>query len=78
MTFYTGNKFPQWSNNLFVASLKFELLVRLELDGTRVTKEERLLKGELGRIRDVQTGPDGYLYLLTDEDNGKLVRLMPQ
>jgi glucose/arabinose dehydrogenase len=78
MTFYTGNKFPQWRNNLFVASLKFELLVRLELDGTRVTKEERLLEGKLGRIRDVQTGPDGYLYLLTDEDNGKLVRLMPQ
>jgi len=78
MAFYTGNKFPQWRNNLFIGSLKFELLVRLELDGRRVIKEERLLKGQLGRIRDVSTGPDGYLYLLTDEGNGKLVQLIPK
>jgi len=77
MAFYTGDKFPQWRGNLFVGSLKFRLLVRLELDGEKVIKEERLLRDHIGRIRDVRMGPDGYLYLLTDEANGKLVRLEP-
>jgi len=77
MAFYTGDKFPQWRNSLFIGSLKFELLVRLELNGTRIVNEERLLKEELGRIRDVHAGPDGYLYLLTDARNGKLVQLTP-
>jgi glucose/arabinose dehydrogenase len=77
MTFYTADKFPEWKGNLFVGSLKFQLLVRLELKGNKVVREERLLKGKLGRIRDVRTGPDGYIYLLTDEPNGKLVRLEP-
>lgn len=77
MDFYTGDKWPQWRDNLFIGSLKFELLVRLELDGTKVVREARLLEGALGRIRAVRTGPDGYLYLLTDQGNGKLVRLMP-
>jgi glucose/arabinose dehydrogenase len=53
------------------------MLVRLKLDGEKVLKEERLLKGVLGRIRDVRVGPDGYLYLLTDESNGVLARLEP-
>jgi len=78
MAFYTGNKFPQWRGNLFVGALKFQLLVRLELEGNHIKKEHRLLKGELGRIRDVRQGPDGYLYLLTDESNGRLVRLEPR
>jgi glucose/arabinose dehydrogenase len=77
MAFYTADKFPQWKGNLFVGSLKFRLLVRLELDGSKVIKEERLLKDKIGRIRDVRSGPDGYLYLLTDAGNGKLVRLEP-
>jgi glucose/arabinose dehydrogenase len=77
MAFYTGNRFPQWQGNLFVGSLKFGLLVRLELDGERVVAEERLLDGRYGRIRDVVQGPDGLLYLLTDEPNGKLLRLSP-
>jgi glucose/arabinose dehydrogenase len=77
MTFYDGDKFPRWRGNLFIGSLKFRLLVRLRLDGNKVVEEERLLKDRLGRIRDVRTGPDGYLYLLTDADNGKLVRLEP-
>ncbi len=51
------------------------MLVRLSLDGERVVSEERLLKNELGRIRDVSQGPDGFLYLLTDEKDGMLVRL---
>ncbi|MES9957435.1 MAG: PQQ-dependent sugar dehydrogenase, partial [Sedimenticola sp.] len=61
----------------FVGSLKFQLLVRLEVEGEKVLQEERLLKGELGRIRDVRNGPDGYIYLLTDSPNGQLVRLEP-
>jgi glucose/arabinose dehydrogenase len=78
MAFYTGERFPQWKGNLFVGALKDEMLVRLELDGAKVTKEERLLKGQLGRIRDVRMGPDGLLYLLTDESNGVLARLEPR
>jgi glucose/arabinose dehydrogenase len=77
MAFYNGDKFPDWQGNLFIGSLKFQLLVRLELNGNKILHEERLLKKELGRIRDVRNGPDGYLYLLTDAENGKLVRLQP-
>ena len=53
------------------------MLVRLKLDGEKVIKEERMLKGTFGRIRDVRAGPDGLLYLLTDESDGKLIRLEP-
>lgn len=77
MTFYTGDKFPRWRGNLMVGSLKDEMLVRLSLDGEKVVGEERLLENRLGRIRDVSQGPDGYLYLLTDEDDGMLVRIEP-
>ena len=77
MTFYTGERFPNWRGNLFVGSLKFQLLARLELDGEKIVKEERLIQGELGRIRDVRTGPDGYIYLLTDAPDGVLARIEP-
>ena len=77
MAFYTGDRFPHWKGNLFVGALRDQMLVRLELDGEKVVKEERLLKGVLGRIRDVRAGPDGYLYLLTDESRGVLARLEP-
>jgi glucose/arabinose dehydrogenase len=77
MAFYTGDKFPQWRGNLFVGALGFELLARLELDGTKVTHEERLLKDLGERIRDVRQGPDGLIYLLTDSDDGRLLRLSP-
>jgi glucose/arabinose dehydrogenase len=77
MAFYTGERFPRWKGDLFVGALRDQLLVRLKLDGERIIKEERLLKDVLGRIRDVRSGPDGYLYLLTDEANGMLVRLEP-
>jgi glucose/arabinose dehydrogenase len=77
MAFYTGDKFPKWQGDLFVGSLKFELLVRLKLYGDKVVKEERLIKGAIGRIRDVRMGPDGFLYLLTDESKGVLARLEP-
>jgi glucose/arabinose dehydrogenase len=77
MAFYTGDKFPRWRGDLFVGALKDQMLVRLKLDGEKVVREERLLKGRLGRIRDVRAGPDGYVYLLTDETNGVLARLEP-
>jgi glucose/arabinose dehydrogenase len=77
MAFYTGDAFPKWKGNLFVGSLKFGRLVRLELDGVKVTHEERLLKEIGARVRDVRMGPDGLLYVLTDEGNGRLLRLEP-
>jgi glucose/arabinose dehydrogenase len=77
MAFYEGDKFSKWKGNLFVGALKDRMLVRLELEGERITKEERMLKDTLGRIRDVRSGPDGYLYLLTDSSDGALVRLEP-
>ena len=77
MTFYTGDKFPAWRGNLFVGALKYQLLVRLTLDGDRVVAEERLLEGLDQRIRDVVQGPDGLLYLLTDESDGRILRLAP-
>jgi glucose/arabinose dehydrogenase len=77
MAYYTGDAFPAWQGNLFVGSLKFRYLERLELDGTKVTHREELLRGELGRIRDVRQGPDGQLYILTDESDGVVVRLEP-
>lgn len=77
MSVYRGEAFPQWQGDIFVGALKFELLVRLEMDGGRVLAEERLLEGEIGRIRDVVTGPEGYLYLLTDEGDGGIYRLAP-
>ncbi len=77
MAFYTGDPFPRWRGDLFVGALRDEMVVRLRFDGERVVVEERFLKGVLGRIRDVRQGPDGFLYLLTDEDDGALVRLEP-
>jgi glucose/arabinose dehydrogenase len=77
MTFYTGDKFPAWKGNLFIGALKFRLLTRLEVDGNRIVKEERLLEDMGDRIRDVVQGPDGHLYLLTDEDDGRILRLEP-
>ncbi len=77
MMFYTGDKFSRWSGDLFVGALKDEMLVRLSLDGERVLSEERILENTLGRIRNVSQGPDGFIYLLTDENNGMLLRLEP-
>jgi glucose/arabinose dehydrogenase len=77
MAFYTGDRFPKWRGDLFVGALRDQMLVRLKLDGDKVVKEERMLKNAIGRIRDVREGPDGYLYLLTDEPNGVLARLEP-
>lgn len=77
MAFYTADAFPRWRGNLFIGSLKFQQLVRLQLEGEKVVHEERLFSREFGRIRDVRQGPDGLLYLLTDADDGRLIRLRP-
>jgi glucose/arabinose dehydrogenase len=77
MAFYTGERFPKWRGDLFVGALRDEMLVRLKLDGDRIVKEERMLRNTLGRIRDVRSGPDGFIYLLTDDANGVLARLEP-
>lgn len=77
MAFYSGAAFPGWEGNLFVGSLKFQYLARVVLDGTRVVSEERLIEDQFGRVRDVRQGPDGLLYVLTDEGDGQLVRLQP-
>jgi glucose/arabinose dehydrogenase len=77
MAFYSGERFPRWRGDLFVGALREQVLVRLKLDGEKVVTEERMLKDALGRIRDVRSGPDGHLYLLTDASNGALVRIEP-
>ncbi|GAA4118000.1 PQQ-dependent sugar dehydrogenase [Aminobacter aganoensis] len=73
---YQGDMFPEWKGDLLVGSLKFELLSRLDRDAKgNVLDEERMLDGALGRIRDVNVAPDGSVWLLTDENNGAIVRL---
>jgi glucose/arabinose dehydrogenase len=78
MIFYTGDKFPQWKNNMFVGGLASNALVRLELTNGRVTKEERYLHDLHERIRDVKQGLDGYIYVITDNGMGRILRVMPQ
>lgn len=77
MAFYTGFDLHPWQGDLFVGGLAAQQLVRLELDGDRVVGEERLLTGMGYRIRDVRNGPDGALYLLTDADDGRLLKIEP-
>lgn len=77
MAFYTGSVFPAWRGDLFVGALAGQVLVRLELDGNKVTHEERLLDDLGERIRDVRQGPDGKLWLLTDNTDGRVLRLDP-
>ncbi len=77
MAFYTGDLFPGWKGSLFNGALKFQMIVRLELKGDKVMKEERLLQGLRERIRDVRQGPDGALYLLTDNNAGRILRVVP-
>ncbi|WP_306706387.1 PQQ-dependent sugar dehydrogenase [Azospirillum isscasi] len=77
MTFYTGDAVPGWKGSLFNGGLATKEVVRLELDGTAVKREERMF-GDLGkRIRQVSQGPDGALYLLTDENRGEILRVAP-
>jgi glucose/arabinose dehydrogenase len=76
---YTGNAFPAWRGSLFIGALREQRLVRLVLDDkNRVTGEEHLLTDRGQRIRDVRQGPDGALYVVTDESNGQLWRISPR
>jgi glucose/arabinose dehydrogenase len=89
-SFYRGDRFPRFSGNLFIGALRGTHLLRLVLDSTpqrRILSQERLLEGTFGRIRDVVTGPDGYLYLCTNNRDGRgsptatddrIVRLVPE
>lgn len=77
MTFYTGSLFPAWKGNLLIAGLRAGAVVRLELDGDGVVHEERLLRQIDARIRDVAVGPRGAVYAVTDEGNGKILKITP-
>ena len=77
MTYYDGIRVPEWQGNLFIGSLVDQHLRRVVLDGNDVVHQEVLLHREIGRVRDVRTGPDGYIYILTDASNGRLYRLEP-
>jgi glucose/arabinose dehydrogenase len=74
---YQGDLFPQWKGNAFIGGLVTRTLVRLELDGEKVTREERLLGALNERIRDVRAGPDGAIWLLTDNSSGRILRVTP-
>src|SRR5688572_3433013 len=76
--FYTGNAFPEWKGNLFVGALREQRLVRLKIENNRVTGEEHLLTDRNQRIRDVRQGPDGSLYIVTDESDGELWKIVPR
>jgi glucose/arabinose dehydrogenase len=76
--FYSGDAFPEWRGNLFVGGLKDKRLVRLVIKNGRVTGEEHLLTDRGQRIRDVKQGPDGALYVVTDQENGELWKIAPQ
>jgi glucose/arabinose dehydrogenase len=78
MTFYTGNLFPAWKGSLFIGGLQSTNLVRLDISGEKVTGEERLLGQVNERMRDVTQGPDGALYLLTDNSKGRVLKVVPK
>ena len=77
MAFYTGDKFPAWRGSILVGALAGKLVSRLETNGNRVTGEERMLQNLGERIRDVRQGPDGFVYLLTDSRDGRILRMKP-
>jgi glucose/arabinose dehydrogenase len=81
MIFYTGKLFPAWQNSLFIGGLGSTNLVRLSVKGDRVVGEERLLQDlqpSRERYRDVRQGPDGAIYLLTDNAKGRILKLVPK
>lgn len=78
MIFYTGDKFPAWQGDLLVAALKGSQVARLDLEGDRVMHEETLFEQAVEqRIRDIEQGPDGYIYLITDDRAGQLIQIKP-
>lgn len=77
MAFLTSDRYPGWKGNLFLGTLRAEALLRLELAGNTVVRQERLLLPLNERIRDVRQSPDGYLYLLTDNADGRILKVLP-
>lgn len=77
MAFYSASTFPQWQHKLFIGALKDESVIVLNVEGNNVTEEGRILGERKQRIRDVRVGPDGYLYVLTDESDGELLKVSP-
>lgn len=77
LAFLTSDRYPGWQGDLFMGALRGQALLRLQLDGDRVVGEERLLTRLGERIRDVRQGPDGWLYVLTDNADGRILRLQP-
>jgi glucose/arabinose dehydrogenase len=77
MVFHSGRMFPEFKGNILIGGLRSTALVRLVLKADKVVGEERLLTDRKQRIRDVVEGPDGALYLLTDDANGKLLKVTP-
>jgi glucose/arabinose dehydrogenase len=77
MTFYDGKALPGWKGNVFIGAMSGKQLVRLELKNGRVVAEEKLLTLRCKRLRDVRQGPDGFLYVITDEADGEVLRLVP-
>ena len=75
MAFLTSDRYPGWKGNLFIGALRGAHLVRLELDGRKVVRQEQLLPDRGARIRDVRQGPDGWLYVMTDSPDGQVWRL---
>lgn len=78
MAFYTGDAFPDWQGDIFVGALAGQHVARVRFDGTREVEEEQLLADSGHRIREVRQGPDGFIYLLTDSTDGKLLRIVPE
>lgn len=78
LMFYTGQAFPQWQGQLFVGSLKFGYLARLTLEGNKVVQQTKMLEDIGDRVRDVEQGPDGLIYVATDEAYGRILRLEPK
>ncbi|MEE2761114.1 MAG: PQQ-dependent sugar dehydrogenase [Pseudomonadota bacterium] len=78
LLWYDGQAFRNWRGNLFVGGLRGQMLVRLQLEGNKVMAEERMFVNEFGRIRDVRQGPDGFIYVLTDESDGRLLLIRPK
>jgi glucose/arabinose dehydrogenase len=77
MAFYQGDRFPRWRGDVLIGALRGQALIRVRLDGDRVVGDEFMFVGSLPRVRDVRSGPDGFVYLLTDQSNGSVLRLEP-
>ena len=78
MVWYTGDAFPEWRGSILIGSMTPGALVRLEMDAGRVVREVRYLADLGRRFRDVQQGPDGFVYVVTDKADGQLLRLRPE